>query len=170
MPHSVKPEQARHFAFALSVLVDVFLIDQVTKYFSPEAPIPLLGGVSSFSLTLHRSLNTVFAFSIPAPIWLVGLVVAAVLVFVATRWWQEVRSGARSVYGLSLVLGGALGNIVDRFWHGGVLDWIEVRTPFTSTGSFNIADAAIVVGVLLWFYWSRKLVSNAGMNTETTAR
>lgn len=151
----MRPEQARHLAFTLGLLVDTFVVDQLTKYFSPEAPIHIVGGVSSFSLTLHRSLNSVFAFSIPAPGWLVGVVVAAVLVFVGMRWWKEVVAGAGSAYGLSLVLGGALGNIVDRFWHGGVLDFIEVTTPFTSTGSFNFADAAIVVGVLLWFYLSR---------------
>jgi signal peptidase II len=49
---------------------------------------------------------------------------------------------------LGLQVGGALGNIVDRFRHGYVVDWID----FPRFPTFNIADSAITVGVILLIY------------------
>jgi signal peptidase II len=52
--------------------------------------------------------------------------------------------------GLALVLGGALGNLVDRIRYGHVVDFIAVRVTSSFTWpTFNIADVAIVVGVAL---------------------
>lgn len=148
-------KQRQTAAFALGFVIDAFIVDQISKYLIPETPIPIVEGVSVFSLRLAHSLNPHFAFSVSAPQWLVMAVVLVVLAAVMHRLWQEIRAGARSSYGLALVLGGAFGNIVDRFIHGGVRDFIEVGTPWTGIGSFNLADVCIVVGILLWFYLSR---------------
>jgi len=76
---------------------------------------------------------------------------ALVLVFVASALWGRGSSfttiGAR--LGLSLVLGGAAGNLYDRIAHGTVTDFIEVYHGTWSFPAFNVADSAITVGAIL---------------------
>lgn len=51
--------------------------------------------------------------------------------------------------GLSLVLGGAIGNLCDRLWHGHVVDFISVHWGNAYFPAFNIADSAITLGAIL---------------------
>lgn len=75
----------------------------------------------------------------------------AVLCFVAFALWG--RGGAfRGIYtriALSLILGGAVGNVYDRVVHGTVTDFIEVYHRAWSFPAFNVADSAITVGALM---------------------
>jgi signal peptidase II len=74
-----------------------------------------------------------------------------VLFFVASALWGHRSSftdpGAR--FALSLVLGGAAGNLYDRIAHGTVTDFIEVYHGTWSFPAFNVADSAITVGAIL---------------------
>jgi len=150
----------RPLVFSLSMMMDVVLLDQVSKWLILKASPVLAGDVFFLHVGIKWVLNKHFAFSVPAPLWVIALVVVSVLILVVHRWWQEVRSGLASSYGLALVLGGALGNILDRVRLGGVQDWIEVGIKGWSTSSFNLADVFIVVGVLIWVWMSRKRESN----------
>jgi signal peptidase II len=80
--------------------------------------------------------------------WALVAVTAAIAGFVVSWMWRERRRG--DVIGLALVLGGALGNIVDRVRYGYVVDFLDLHfgnfRPFLV---FNLADAAITVGVLI---------------------
>lgn len=146
----------RPLVFGFSMMMDAVLLDQVSKWLILKASPVLAGDVFFLHVGIKWVLNKHFAFSVPAPLWLIALVVLSVLMLVARRWWQEVRAGLASSYGLALVLGGALGNIIDRVRLGGVQDWIEVGIKGWSTSSFNIADVLIVVGVLWWAYLSNR--------------
>jgi signal peptidase II len=74
-----------------------------------------------------------------------------VLVFVASALWGRGSSftGIGVRLGLSLVLGGAVGNLYDRVAHGTVTDFIEVYHGLWSFPAFNVADSAITVGAIL---------------------
>lgn len=76
---------------------------------------------------------------------------AAVLVFVVFALWGRGTSfnTALTRFGLSLILGGALGNLYDRVLHGAVTDFIEVYHGAWSFPAFNVADSAITVGAVL---------------------
>jgi signal peptidase II len=80
--------------------------------------------------------------------WLLVAMTLAIALFVAVWLWREKRRD--DAWGLALVLGGALGNIVDRIRFGYVVDFMDLHfgewRPFLV---FNIADAAITIGVLL---------------------
>jgi signal peptidase II len=80
--------------------------------------------------------------------WLLVGMTAAIAIFVALWLWRE-RKRADSV-ALAMVLGGALGNIVDRVRFGYVVDYADLHfgawRPFLV---FNVGDAAITIGVLL---------------------
>jgi signal peptidase II len=80
--------------------------------------------------------------------WLfVGLGLAATGFIV----WMLKRHGEQRLFGwaLSLILGGALGNVIDRLLHGYVVDFIQVHWHGWYFPSFNVADSAITVGAAL---------------------
>jgi signal peptidase II len=80
--------------------------------------------------------------------WILALVTAAIALFVAFWLWRERRTA--DVVALGLILGGALGNILDRVRLGYVTDFLNLHfgawSPFLV---FNVADAAISIGVAL---------------------
>jgi signal peptidase II len=80
--------------------------------------------------------------------WGLVALTGAVSVFVATWLWRE--ANRLDALGLSLVLGGALGNLVDRIRFGYVVDYADLHFgAFRPFLVFNIADAAITIGVLV---------------------
>ncbi len=87
--------------------------------------------------------------------WLRGSILIGVstlvLLFVASALFNRSGSfgGAVSRFGLSLILGGAIGNLYDRIAHGTVTDFIEVYHGGWSFPAFNVADSAITVGAIL---------------------
>lgn len=76
---------------------------------------------------------------------------AIVLVLVASALWGRGGSfnGGGTRLALSLILGGAIGNLYDRIAHGTVTDFVEVYHGGWSFPAFNIADSAITVGAIL---------------------
>jgi signal peptidase II len=105
-------------------------------------PRPVLGDAVSFRL----GLNPGMAFSLlphaGLVLSLVGLAVTAFIVY------RVVRRPAHLVP-LALIAAGALGNAVDRLAHGVVTDFVVVRVAGFTWPTFNVADAALVVGVVL---------------------
>ena len=128
----------------------VFLADYSTKYaavkYLIEEPFEIFGNLFKFQLVF----NTGAAFSIAtnATIFLSGfsMVVAAGILYFMAR-----VDSMKWALALGLVLGGIFGNLSDRIFRepyglqGAVVDWISVL----SWPTFNIADSAVVVGVLL---------------------
>ncbi|WP_376795643.1 signal peptidase II [Thermogemmatispora sp.] len=142
---------------ALLVIVLVVSLDQWTKelvvsYLSPPDSgriVPLLGDY----LSLYYTRNSGAAFGLFAnSVVLAGLIAVAVAV-VITLYLRGLNSGPLSyklIFGL--IMGGAVGNLIDRLRHGGyVVDFILFRIPQIGFrfAVFNLADAAISVGVVL---------------------
>jgi len=132
--------RAAEVAFGVAALVVV--ADQATKWLvrRAEADLPLeLGG--GFGVRLATNQGVSFGrFAGAGDLILVAVAALALAVAVAIC-----VAPARYRTGLGLLLGGALGNLVDRIRFGAVVDFIDV--PWWPT--FNLADAAIVAGVAL---------------------
>lgn len=128
----------------------VFLADQLTKAlalrFLLTVPTqPILPGI--FHLTLVR--NTGVAFGLLAG---QGLLVAAATVLILLALlqsiWKRPRISAGSALSLGLIVGGALGNLLDRLRLGTVIDFLDFRIwPV-----FNIADSCITIGTFLLIF------------------
>lgn len=134
----------------LSVLV--ILLDQVTKALvvsaikmkTSVALLPILEIVylenegAAFSI-LHDASGWQRWFFIT-----LALVVSVVLMV----WLRRIRTPEQTILavGLSLILGGALGNVIDRVWHGYVIDFIYFHWRTWDFPAFNIADTAISLG------------------------
>jgi signal peptidase II len=134
----------------------VLVTDLVTKVIvvatvEPGEDIRLLGG--ALYLTQLRNVGAAFSFAEGATVLfsLVAVVVAVVIVRTANRMYSTGWAVT-----LGLVLGGALGNLIDRifrdpgFLRGGVVDFVSVFGPDGSVWPvFNVADSAIVCGGVL---------------------
>ena len=131
---------------ALSVLA--VAADQWVKQLV-EARLPMQEKIDVLPfLALFRTYNTGVAFSMFASIGDLGLIAisAAVILFVL---YLAVRTAPGQVIartGFALIIGGAIGNIVDRLLFGHVIDYVLFHTPVWSFAVFNLADALITVG------------------------
>lgn len=137
------------------IAIVVVIADQVTKWAIIEW-VPLYDKIplSSFiNLTHQKNSGAAFSFLANAGGWQRWFFVAlasGVSVFIAVWMWR-IRSAGQTVLigGLALVLGGAVGNLIDRILLGQVTDFIQVWFGSWAFPSFNIADAGISVGAAL---------------------
>jgi signal peptidase II len=141
--------RARWFAIAAVVVV----LDQLTKWLAlaqlaPGQPIEVTG---FFNLALAFNRGAAFSFLATAGGWqgvvFALLAVAAALVISLLLW----RNPARRLFcgGLALILGGALGNLVDRLRLGAVVDFLDFHAFGWHWPTFNVADSAITLGAAL---------------------
>lgn len=106
---------------------------------------------SFFNLVRAHNTGAAFSFLAGASGWqrwfFVGLGVAATVFIV----WLLRRHGHQTLFAtaLSLILGGAVGNVVDRLLHGYVVDFLQFHWSQWYYPSFNVADSAITVGAVL---------------------
>lgn len=63
------------------------------------------------------------------------------------------RSCSWLAIGLALIMGGALGNLIDRLWLGMVIDFIDIHAGGWHWPAFNIADSAVCVGAVLYVFF-----------------
>jgi signal peptidase II len=149
--------RSRKVGLFVSVAAIVLALDVVSKLIVvarlPEshAPVRILGGV----FYLQQTRNSGAAFSLGTGFTIILTLVAIAVVVVIARTAGRMRSAGWAV-ALGLILGGALGNLVDRvfrvpgFGRGHVVDWISVFGPDAKYWPiFNLADSAIVCGALL---------------------
>jgi len=135
---------------ALSILV--IALDQGTKWailqwveLYDKVPVNFF-----INITHQRNAGAAFSFLADSSGWqrwffiVLGVTVSCVILV----WlWRIRREGLITLSaGLSLVLGGALGNVIDRIMHGYVIDFIQVLIFGWPFPSFNVADSAITVG------------------------
>jgi signal peptidase II len=129
----------------------VIVIDQISKVwivssFEVGAGFPLLAPV----LYITRSTNTGVAFGLGEGGNQFFLVL--VLVLIAGLFWMYYQSKANAFLqhiALALIIGGALGNLIDRIQHGYVVDFFHIVLPGIVSNVSNFADHAIVIGVPL---------------------
>ncbi|MBS0516071.1 MAG: signal peptidase II [Proteobacteria bacterium] len=152
---TVKPNALSWLGLSLAVIT----IDQIVKAIvlaslQPYQPHVVIAGLLNWTLAF----NTGAAFSFldfgPGPQrWLFSALAVGVS-GVLVRWLATIpRRDWRNALPLSLVIGGALGNLIDRLRFGQVTDFIDVYWGDAHFPAFNIADSAITVGavLLIWF-------------------
>ncbi len=133
-----------------------FLIDQISKYVVVHG----LGLISRHEIdvippffNLRMAWNEGVNFGLGAgssPILKWGLIVLAVVISGFVLWWMaREKPGTKGYIAAGLLIGGALGNVVDRVVYGAVADFINmsccgIENPF----AFNVADIAIFIGAI----------------------
>lgn len=148
------PKKLVYWIFFLSVILFTVAVDQWTKQFivnnlmmyESRQPIPAIG--EFFRIT--RSFNTGAAFGILSNASDIFLIIAVVIVSVILFLYPRLPQGQWLLrFALALIVGGALGNAIDRILYGHVVDFINYRIPNVISNVSNLADHAITGGVVL---------------------
>jgi len=137
----------------LAIALAIILIDQLTKVlvlhsFQYGDVRPVTG---FFNLVRVHNTGAAFSFLAGASGWqrwfFIGLGLAAAGVIV---WMLRTQGHQRLfAWALTLILGGALGNVIDRSLHGYVVDFLDFHLGGRHFPAFNIADSAITLGAIL---------------------
>lgn len=135
---------------ALVVAADQVTKWAVVKWIALYEKIPLN---SFINLTHHKNPGAAWSFLADAGGWQrwFFIALASIVSVVLVVWLWRIRNERQAVLsaGLSLVLGGAIGNLIDRIASGEVTDFIQVLFGNWAFPSFNVADAGITVGAAL---------------------
>lgn len=124
----------------------VFVLDRLTKIYFYSHPAIVIPVVPQW-LWLHYHLNTDMALSLPLYPVIYFTLTTIVLLALIWRLSYAIRHHMSvEICLIIFILAGAAGNLVDRFYYGGVVDFIQIR--FGSI--FNLADVSIVVTVGIW--------------------
>lgn len=170
--HGQIPDLGRRYRIIAMVSVVVFVLDQLTKFWIQKS-IPVwekgFTVIPGFFDIVHI-LNRGAAFGFlnrhdidwQRPFFIVVSIVALGLITVLARSKED--DGPFYVYGLGLILGGALGNLLDRIRMGVVVDFLDFYVASWHWPAFNVADMGICLGatgLLISFYQHRgRRVSN----------
>jgi signal peptidase II len=157
----------KRWILALMLIIGIICIDQATKQaiierlarYDSYAPIPFLGDVLRFA----HSYNTGAAFGLLPQAGDLFLFMALAIVIGMLIFYHRIAPEAHITrMGIALICGGALGNAIDRLQHGHVTDFIQYTVPVINFSNIsNIADHAIVIGVLLVILESWRLDSQS---------
>ena len=144
----------------------VIIADQAAKalaltHLSFLNPYPV---IPSLNFTLAVNKGAAFSFLSSAGGWqntafiIFGIIICIFILI----WFVQIEKEPRVLIGLSLVLGGAVGNLCDRFRFGYVIDFIDVYVKHWHWPVFNLADTAICIGVgllILDMFINTKVIS-----------
>ena len=123
--------------------------DQVTKQFVLTFPQRFAEGIPvfpGFHLVLGMNSGVSFGMLGSMPWWGLSLFGLAIVVGMFVWMWRE--DSRLATLGIGLIIGGALGNIIDRARHGAVVDFLDFWIGTYHWPTFNVADIAIVSGVV----------------------
>ncbi len=155
MDGDIKTRQAmRKYFFLIAAIV--LLLDRMSKR-AVASNIALRDSVTIipgfFHLTHVQNTGAAFGlFADSSAQWKVGALVSfsvIALIIVSALLWKNSHAISTTTIGLSLILGGATGNLWDRMMSGHVVDFLDFNLGSYHWPAFNVADSAIVIGAIL---------------------
>jgi signal peptidase II len=135
--------------YILIIVTTVIVLDQITKYLVSSYISPFESVEIFPFLHIVHVQNTGAAFGMFRGLgsnFFIALSVGAIIIII-----YLLMKSTYNIFGLSLVLGGAIGNLIDRVVFGKVVDFIDFSVGSFHWFAFNIADAALTIGILLIF-------------------
>ena len=134
------------------ILILIFL-DQVTKWWIINyimQPIKILPITPFFNIVLTWNSGISFGiFSNQGSFSVIILSTLATLIVFFLAVWLMKAENKRLIIGLICIIGGAIGNIIDRVYHGAVIDFLDFHIKSYHWPAFNLADSCIFIGATL---------------------
>ena len=146
-----------HKQIMMIVLISslIFILDQLTKFFvvhildlSGRLSITVISGFINFNMAWNEGINFgLFANS--SEIMRIILIIVSILICIGIFFWAIKQNSLLLLIFSSAIIGGALGNVVDRIIYGAVADFLNITCcGIYNPYSFNIADISIFLGVV----------------------
>ena len=137
---------------AAALIAGVVLLDRITKLyiqnsFSLIDQVTVISGF--FNIVHSENPGAAFGFLADSGEWrklVLVWVSMVVLAIIGVMLWRSEGESALSRYGLTLIFGGALGNLFDRLFRGTVTDFLQFFFGSYEYPSFNVADSSICIG------------------------
>lgn len=134
-------------AFLASLVLDAFTKIWAEQMLEPYTPVPIIGDF--FRFTLGYNTGVAFGMFANGGVW--PLVVTSIVIIFLFTWFTRAlytaHFSAWTAWPIGLLLGGAVGNFIDRIYDGQVTDFIDVGVGATRWPTFNLADSFILIGV-----------------------
>lgn len=135
------------------IAVFVVLFDQITKWMIVQTvelgeKIPVIENF--FYITSHRNRGAAWGI-LQNQMWFFYIITVIVIVAVIYYMQQYAKTNPSLGVSLGLILGGAIGNFIDRLFRKEVVDFLDVYIGSYDYPVFNVADSALVVGVIIVF-------------------
>lgn len=159
----------------LFILASLIGCDQVTKQIAKEklsnsGTVVYLNNLLRFQYAENPGAVLSLGSDLPAhyKVWILAIIPGILLVFILFYILFNKQLTYNGIIAFSLISGGGISNLIDRFSNGFVIDFMIITLGSYSTGIFNIADVAITSGVLLiiYLYFFRKFHVGEGVTTE----
>jgi signal peptidase II len=133
--------------FGLALLI--VIIDQLTKYLITTSQTIIDLGILKINFVKNFGIGFGLL-NFPFLRWIL-VIITVVIIGIILYYYKDLPNKFFPVFSLSLVLGGALGNVIDRLMYGFVVDFID----FGFWPAFNIADSAVTIGIILLiiYFW-----------------
>ena len=142
----------KKFFYSTSIVIGIFILDFATKFYVKENYDNLIYGYNMFN-----GLNLVYVenkgvsfglfseFDISRTLGVISFLISGYIIYLIRKSSYPIE-----ILGLSLILGGAIGNGYERIFQGFVIDFIDVYINEYHWPSFNIADLSITVGAIFF--------------------
>lgn len=136
--------------FGLAIVVATVVLDQIAKLVA-VAQLPMGSAIELLPiLTLYRVENTGIAFSFLSGSGMPLIVMTLVIVVIVLWFWvRSTDGGLLAATGFALIVGGAIGNLIDRARLGSVVDFLLLHFGERTLFVFNVADVALTLGPAL---------------------
>jgi signal peptidase II len=153
---TIVENQISHYALVMKkamkkiLILSAFfaVIDQLSKYFAGEY----------FPTAVTHNTGVAFGIEIPPSIIIIlNIALIAIIIYIAIK--ELKLKHPLTTFSLALILGGALGNLLDRFTQGAVIDFISIWIYPV----FNLADVFIVGGILLIIFFYAKIKKSSSL-------
>lgn len=131
----------------------IFIIDIASKFYIHHS-FHLYESVSVFpffSITYVRNIGAAFSL-FAGQRWPLAIIAILISLFIVYMLYKNSQDKKLENISLALILGGALGNLFDRLYHGFVVDFLDVHFGSWHYPTFNLADCAICIGVVLLIF------------------
>ena len=138
----------------LALSAVILVVDQLTKFAIASSLTRVVEVTPFFNLVLVRNPGAAFSFLSDASGWqrgffiVIGLAASVWIIYLLRKYPRQTLF----CWALSLVLAGAVGNVIDRILFGAVIDFLDFHAFGRHWPAFNVADAAITCGaaLLIW--------------------
>ena len=143
--------------FLLGIIVAIIALDQWSKWaiktsFNLYQSKPVIQDLLHFTYVTNDGMA--FGLSFPGGKHILLVITILLTGFIIGFLWKEREGHPLVKYGLALILSGAIGNLIDRFLYGKVVDFLDLMIGDFHWYIFNIADSSVTIGMVLFIVHS----------------
>ena len=143
--------------FLIIIIVAIIALDQWSKWaiktsFNLYQSKPVIQDLLHFTYVTNAGMA--FGLSFPGGKHVLLIMTILLTGFIVGFLWKEKNGHPLIKYGLALILGGAIGNLIDRLLYGKVVDFLDLMIGNFHWYIFNIADSSVTIGMILFIIHS----------------